>query len=66
MSLSRATAQSNAPRWLAVYAGQVCLGHLLTYDRGQSFEAFDINDKSLGSFGSQSAAADALSKAVQR
>src|SRR5262249_31218223 len=60
MSLPRATTQSNAPRWLACYAGQLCLGHILTRDRSKSFEAYDQSDQLIGSFNSQSAAADAL------
>jgi hypothetical protein len=51
---------------LSVCAGQVCIGHILTRDRGKSFEAYDQSDRLIGSFNSQSAAADALSKAAQR
>jgi len=54
------------PRMLSVCAGQVCLGHILTHDRGKSFEAYDQSDQLIGSFNSQSAAADALAKAAQR
>ena len=66
MSLPRTTAQRNTPRMLLVCAGQVCIGHILTRDRGKSFEAYDQSDRLIGSFDSQSAAADALAKAVQR
>ena len=66
MSLPRTTVERNTPRMLAVCAGQVCLGHILTRDRGRTFEAYNQNDQLIGSFNSQSAAADALSKAAQR
>ena len=66
LSLPRATAERNTPRMLSVCAGQVCIGHILTRDRGKSFEAYDQSDRLIGSFNSQSAAADALSKAAQR
>ena len=66
LSLPRATAERNTPRMLSVCAGQVCIGHILTRDRGKSFEAYDQSDRLIGSFDSQSAAADALAKAVQR
>jgi hypothetical protein len=50
---------SDAPGFLAVYAGRECAGFLLP--RGKSgVEAFDINDKSLGIFPNQQAAADAI------
>ena len=64
MSLPRTTAERNTPRMLAVCAGQVCLGHILTRDRGKSFEAYDQNDQLIGTYGSQNAAADALTKAA--
>jgi hypothetical protein len=66
MSLPRTTAERNTPRMLSVCAGQVCLGHILTRDRGKSWQAYDQSDRLIGSFDSQSAAADALAKAVQR
>jgi hypothetical protein len=47
------------PPLLSVYSGQQCLGHLL--NRGpQGWESFDVNDKSLGTFATMKAAADAL------
>jgi hypothetical protein len=46
---------------LAIYSGQVCLGHILP--RGKAgVEAFDADDKSLGIFPDQKAAADAVSQ----
>jgi hypothetical protein len=51
---------------LSVYAGQGCIGHILTRDRGKSWQAYDQSDQLIGSFNSQSAAADALAKAAQR
>jgi hypothetical protein len=46
---------------LAVYSGQVCLGHILP--RGKSgVEAFDADDRSLGIFSDQKSAADAVSQ----
>jgi hypothetical protein len=48
---------------LAVFDGQQCLGHILS--RGKAgIEAFDQNDKTLGIFSDQRAAADAVSKAA--
>jgi hypothetical protein len=45
---------------LAVYAGQTCIGHI--YQRSKAgFEAFNTDDRSIGLFGSQREAADALS-----
>ena len=51
-------------RALAVFDGQVCCGHIVS--RGPNgFEGFDVDDKSLGVFPTQKAAADALTaKAV--
>ena len=45
---------------LSVYAGQRCLGFLLS--RRDGVEAFDIDDRSLGIFPDQKSAADAISK----
>jgi hypothetical protein len=48
---------------LAVYSGQVCLGHILP--RGRSgVEAFDADDRSLGIFPDQKSAADAVSQKI--
>jgi hypothetical protein len=45
---------------LAVHAGQMCVGHI--YQRSKAgFEAFNTDDRSIGLFGSQREAADALS-----
>jgi hypothetical protein len=47
-----------------VYDGRQCLGHIIA--RGKSgFEAFDADDKSLGLFPSQRAAADAITNVAQ-
>jgi hypothetical protein len=56
-------AKSPRATCLSVYAGQTCIGFLLT--RGSaSIEAFDADDKSLGIFPDQKSAADAISKAA--
>jgi hypothetical protein len=49
---------------LAVYAGQTCIGHI--YQRKAGFEAFNTDDRSIGLFGSQREAADALSSGAHR
>jgi hypothetical protein len=50
---------------LAVYAGQTCIGHI--YQRSKAgFEAFNTDDRSIGLFGSQREAADALSSGAHR
>ncbi len=47
----------------AVYAGQRCLGHILS--RGKAgVEAFDADDRSLGLYLDQKAAADAVARAA--
>jgi hypothetical protein len=47
--------------WAAVYVGCQCIGHII--GRGAyGLEAFDRDDKSIGMFGSQSEAADALGR----
>jgi hypothetical protein len=66
MSLPRASAEHNTPRILSVCAGQVCIGHLLTRDRGKSFEAYDQSDRLIGSFNSQSAAACEIFRLIER
>jgi hypothetical protein len=43
---------------LAVYAGRVCVGFIRP--RGDTFEALDLDRRSLGLFSSRSAAADAI------
>jgi hypothetical protein len=48
------------PRIFSVYSGQRLLGFIL--DRGKTgFEAFNTNERSLGVYGTQRAAADAFS-----
>jgi hypothetical protein len=48
---------------LAVYAGQTCIGHLLS--RGKvGIEAYDRDDRSLGIYPDQKAATDAIGKTV--
>jgi hypothetical protein len=51
------------PQWMSVYAGQLCIGHVMHRGRG-SFEAFDRDDGSLGTFPTVQEAAGAVSKAV--
>jgi hypothetical protein len=53
---------SPSTNWVAVYAGQTCLGHVIS--RGpRGFEAFDPDDKPIGLFATQASAADALEAA---
>jgi hypothetical protein len=48
-----------ASTWAAVYDGQRCIGHIL--HRGKrGWEAFNVDDESIGLFRDQAAAADAL------
>jgi len=48
------------PALLSVYSGRDCIGFLL--NRGKvGYEALDANEKSLGVFPSEKAAADAIS-----
>ena len=50
---------------IAVYVGQVCLGHILS--RGKTgIEAFDFADRSLGVFSTQKLAADVVAAAAAR
>jgi len=44
---------------VAVYAGRECLGHIVACGKGV-FEAFDYDDRSVGIFPTQSAAAASL------
>ena len=48
---------------LSVYAGQRCLGHIIAFGK-PGFEAFDVDNKSLGIFPSEHDAANAVSKAA--
>jgi hypothetical protein len=45
--------------WCSVYDGRRCCGHLVSRGR-DGVEAFDINDRSIGIFASQSEAAAAI------
>jgi hypothetical protein len=45
--------------WVSVYDGQCCLGHIISRGR-DGYEAFDLDDKSLGLFPTQREAAAAL------
>jgi|EndMetStandDraft_8_1072994.scaffolds.fasta_scaffold190035_4 hypothetical protein len=48
-----------------LYVGQYCLGFILS--RGKSgFEAFTADEKSIGTFPTQRAAADAISEKARR
>jgi hypothetical protein len=45
--------------WLAIYSGQTCVGHVI--NRGpKGFEAFDVDDRSIGVFPTLNEAASAL------
>jgi len=55
----RSKAIPPTPRWQAVYIGQTCIGHIMRRDR-RGFEAFDINDVSLGLFPDPRSAANAI------
>ena len=48
---------------LAVYSGQVCIGFLMP--RRDGVEAYDRNDKLLGTFPDQASAADAIGEAAR-
>jgi hypothetical protein len=49
---------------LSVYDGQRCLGHIV--QRGKCrFEAFDLDDNSLGTFPTDHEAADAVTRAAE-
>ena len=50
--------------FVAVYAGQRCLGHVIMHPK-QGFEAFDWNDVSVGIYPTQGQAADALTIAMR-
>jgi hypothetical protein len=54
--LAPATQPGSQP--LAVYVGRVCVGFIRP--RGDTFEALDLDRRSLGLFASRSAAADAV------
>jgi hypothetical protein len=47
--------------WASIMIGHKCVGHII--GRGPlGIKAFDVNDKSLGLFSTQAAAADALGR----
>ena len=65
MARNKTSAPIDRAPMLSVCTGQVCIGHILR--RGKTgFEAYDADDKLIGSFDSQNAAAAAISKAVRR
>jgi hypothetical protein len=57
----KAEATSTRPTCLWIYGGQRYIGHLLLLGR-DGVEAFDRDDRSLGLYPDQKAAADAISK----
>jgi hypothetical protein len=57
-------ARTPASNLVSVYDGTLCLGHILRKPR-VGFEAYDRNDKPIGVFASQSAAANALTDATK-
>ena len=50
--------------WAAVYAGDTCVGHLFARHR-LGYEAFDLDDKSLGVFPSPPSAVLAIVGSVR-
>jgi hypothetical protein len=59
MTVTTHNREQNAPHMVAVYDGQRCLGHVLGRGKG-GFEAFDVDNRSLGIFPSQREAAAAI------
>jgi hypothetical protein len=47
----------------SIYSGRECLGHVLARGRF-GFEAFDLNDRSLGMFRTRAEAVDAVSSSA--
>jgi hypothetical protein len=45
--------------WLAVYNGTRCVGHVIARGK-RGYEAFDVDDRSVGLFPTAQEAADAL------
>ena len=45
--------------WASVYDGQQCIGHIIARDK-LGFEAFDVDDISLGVFGLKEAAVESI------
>jgi hypothetical protein len=63
MSVSPLASSGDVVNLLAVFDGTVCLGHIMS--RGKAgVEAYDRDDRSLGIFPNQKAAADAISEAA--
>jgi hypothetical protein len=60
---SKPNAASHA--MVCVYDGRECVGFVLDRGRRQGFEAFGRNETSLGSFGTQGEAVDAVSAAAR-
>lgn len=59
-----ATPRRDATQYLlSVYSGQVCIGFLLS--RRDGVEAYDADDRLLGTFPDQKSAADAISEAAR-
>jgi hypothetical protein len=61
MTARRTDKPSLGPRnsWVSVYDGKRCRDHVISRGR-DGFEAFDIDDRSIGHFATQAAAANAL------
>jgi hypothetical protein len=55
--MSAAVKQSSS--WLAVYDGTRCVGHVIARGK-RGYEAFDVDDRSVGMFPTQQEAAGAL------
>jgi hypothetical protein len=53
-------ARTPASNLVSVYAGTTCVGHIL-YKSRVGYEAYDFNDRSIGIFPTQQAAANAIS-----
>jgi hypothetical protein len=59
MTITAHNREQNAPHMVAVYDGRAGLGHVLGRGRA-GFEAFDVDNGSLGIFSSQREAAAAI------
>ena len=58
-------AKPHKPTLQAVADGQVCIGHLMSRGR-EGVEAFDAENRSLGTFPDMASAANAVSAAAQK
>jgi hypothetical protein len=58
-------AKTMASNLVSVYSGQNCLGHVLRRPR-LGYEAYNRDDKPIGTFATQREAADALTDAAER